>query len=110
MVCRHMSWTMRYFITNCVRRWRRRWMPNTLIAIAAFFGLAGIASAQTAYSNAPDSLLAGAPGSLVREEPMDGAPLGASTYRVLYRSTGLNGRPIFVSGVVIVPPGTPSSG
>ncbi|MGY3149318.1 pimeloyl-ACP methyl ester carboxylesterase [Bradyrhizobium sp. USDA 3397] len=40
---------------------------------------------------------------------MDGAPLGASTYRVLYRSTGLNGRQIFVSGVVIVPQGAPPS-
>ncbi|MCK1666415.1 lipase family protein, partial [Bradyrhizobium sp. 153] len=33
-----------------------------------------------------------------------------STYRVLYRSTGLNGRPVFVSGVVIVPQGTPALG
>ncbi|ANW05345.1 lipase [Bradyrhizobium icense] len=77
-------------------------MPNALVA-AAVFGLAGIASAQTTFYDAPASLLAGAPGSLVRQEPMDGAPLGATTYRVLYRSTGLNGRPIFVSGVVIVP-------
>jgi pimeloyl-ACP methyl ester carboxylesterase len=102
-----MSWTRRHFTTNCVRDRRRRWMPNTLVVIAAFFGLAGIASAQSAFYSAPDSLLAGAPGSLVRHEPMDGAPLGASTYRVLYRSTGLNGRPVFVSGVVIVPQGEP---
>src|ERR671918_92821 len=97
---------MRYFTTNSFCRWRRKWMPNALVA-AAVFGLAGIASAQTAFYDASESLLAGAPGSLVRQEPLDGAPLGASTYRVLYRSTGLNGRPIFVSGVVIVPQGAP---
>jgi pimeloyl-ACP methyl ester carboxylesterase len=32
-----------------------------------------------------------------------GAPLGASAYRILYRSTGLNGEPVAVSGVAIVP-------
>ncbi|MCA6119180.1 alpha/beta fold hydrolase [Bradyrhizobium sp. WSM 1738] len=85
-------------------------MPTALVAIAVLIVLAGIASAQTDFYKAPESLLAGAPGTLVRQEPMDGAPLGASAYRVLYRSTGLNGRPIFVSGVVIVPKGAPPPG
>jgi acetyl esterase/lipase len=98
---------MRYF--NSVGRWRGKWMPKALVA-AAIVGLARMASAQTAFYDAPESLLAGSPGTLVRQEPMDGAPLGASTYRVLYRSTGLNGRPIFVSGVVIVPQGAPPPG
>jgi pimeloyl-ACP methyl ester carboxylesterase len=98
---------MRYF--NSVGRWRGKWMPKALVA-AAILGLARMASAQTAFYDAPESLLAGAPGTLVRQEPMDGAPLGASTYRVLYRSTGLNDRPIFVSGVVIVPQGAPPPG
>ena len=35
------------------------------------------------------------------------APLGAQAYRILYRSTGLSGEPIAVSGVAIVPPGPP---
>jgi dipeptidyl aminopeptidase/acylaminoacyl peptidase len=38
---------------------------------------------------------------------IDGAPLGATAYRVLYRSTGMKGEPIFVSGVVVVPQGDP---
>jgi len=46
---------------------------------------------------------AGAPGTLIRQEPIRGAPAGASAYRVLYRSTGLKGEPILVSGVVVVP-------
>jgi hypothetical protein len=35
---------------------------------------------------------------------------GARTVRVLYRSTGLKGEPISVSGAVIVPAGTPPQG
>ncbi|WP_235782668.1 alpha/beta fold hydrolase [Bradyrhizobium murdochi] len=101
---------MRCFTTNDMRRCRSKWTLNALVPVAAVVALAQIASAQTAFYDAPESLLAGAPGTLVRQEPMDGAPLGASTYRVLYRSTGLNGRPIFVSGVVIVPQGAPPPG
>src|ERR1700746_2693598 len=72
-----------------------------LVLAAAFLSLAGFAttaSAQGSFYDAPRSLLNGAPGTLVRQEPIDGAPLGASAYRVLYRSTGLKGEPLFVSG------------
>lgn len=100
---------MRYFTSNLFGGWPRRWMSTALIATAVL-GLPGMASGQTTFYDAPESLLNGAPGTLVRQEPMDGAPLGASTYRVLYRSTGLNGRPVIVSGVVIVPQGTPPLG
>lgn len=71
---------------------------------------AGAVSAQTSFYDAPRSLLAGGPGTLVREQPIDGAPLGATAYRVLYRSIGLKGEPIFVSGVIIVPQGDPPPG
>jgi dipeptidyl aminopeptidase/acylaminoacyl peptidase len=81
-----------------------------LMLAAALLSLAfhvGTASAQTPFYDAPRSQLAGEPGTLVRQEPIEGAPLGASAYRVLYRSTGMKGEPIFVSGVVIVPQGDP---
>jgi pimeloyl-ACP methyl ester carboxylesterase len=84
-----------------------------LMLAAAFLALSGfatVASAQTPFYEAPKSLLPGQPGTLVRQEPIDGAPLGASAYRVLYRSTGLKGEPIFVSGVVVVPQGEPPAG
>jgi hypothetical protein len=68
------------------------------------------ASAQTAFYRAPPSAIVGPPGTLVRQEVIDGAPLGATAYRVLYRSTGLNDKPIVVSGVVIVPRGDPPPG
>jgi pimeloyl-ACP methyl ester carboxylesterase len=88
-------------------------MPVTVrLILAALCMLAGAkaANAQTAFYRAPASEVAGAPGTLVRQELIDGAPLGATTYRVLYRSTGLDNKPILVSGVVIVPPGDPPPG
>jgi acetyl esterase/lipase len=88
-------------------------MPVTFrLILAALCMLAGAdaANAQTAFYRAPASEVAGAPGTLVRQELIDGAPLGATTYRVLYRSTGLDDKPILVSGVVIVPPGDPPPG
>jgi acetyl esterase/lipase len=45
------------------------------------------------------------PGDLIRSQIINGAPDGATAYRVLYRSTGLHNEPIAVSGVVIVPGG-----
>lgn len=51
------------------------------------------------YAPAGLNLASGPPGTLLRIQPLPGAPDGASAYR----STGLDGRPIPVSGVVIVP-------
>src|ERR1700744_1495219 len=75
-----------------------------------FFGHLAPASAQTPFYNAPRSSLAGPPGTIVRQERIDGAPLGAVAYRTLYRSTELKGEPIFVSGVIVVPQGDPPAG
>ena len=46
---------------------------------------------------------AGAPGELLRSEPLKGAPPGALAWKILYVSTGLAGEPIEVSGVVVAP-------
>src|SRR5271168_2777883 len=83
-------------------------MPITVrLILAALCMLAGARAenAQTDFYRAPPSEAAGTPGTLVRQELIDGAPLGATTYRVLYSSLGLAGEPIPVSGVVIVPTG-----
>jgi acetyl esterase/lipase len=88
-------------------------MPVTvrlmLSALCLLIG-ANAAHAQTDFYRAPASEASGEPGTLVRQEVIDGAPLGATAYRVLYRSTGLDNKPIMVSGVVIVPPGDPPPG
>ena len=81
------------------------------IACCASFADTDRARAQTGFYAAEKQELAGAPGTLIRTEPMRGAPEGAAAYRVLYRSTGLHGEPIAVSGVVVVPAGpTPPDG
>jgi pimeloyl-ACP methyl ester carboxylesterase len=89
----------------------RRCCQSALAAMVLILpGFADAVSAQTAFYDGPRSMLAGDPGTLVRRQLMDGAPLGAAAYRILYRSTGLQGEPIFVSGVVVVPQGDPPPG
>ena len=45
----------------------------------------------------------GEAGTLIQSDTLAGAPDGAKAYRILYRSTGLHGEPITVSGMVVVP-------
>ncbi len=68
------------------------------------------AEAQTRFYEASARELVGPPGSLIRSEPITTAPAGAQAYRVLYRSVGMHGEPIAVSGVIIVPPGPVPAG
>ena len=77
--------------------------------------LATVASAQTAtaqdafYQTTPADLV-GPPGSVIREEVTNDDRKGATDYRVLYRSIGLHGEPIAVSGTIIVPVGPAPAG
>lgn len=68
------------------------------------------AAAQGAFYSASVSEIAGPVGSLIRKEPRVGAAAGATAYKVLYRSTKPDGTPIAVSGIIIVPAGTPPPG
>ncbi|MET3654357.1 lipase family protein [Dyella japonica] len=68
------------------------------------------ARADAAFYSIDEAQAMGAPGSIIRLEPMNGAPLGASAYRVLYGSVGVHGEPIAVSGVIVIPPGTAPAG
>lgn len=55
------------------------------------------------YLPAPPEL-AGLPGTVIRQERLTaGAPAGALAWKILYRSTGLHGEPIAVSGLLVVP-------
>lgn len=80
------------------------------ITIAAAVLVPGPASAQSEFYRASSDDIAGAPGSIIRTEPINDSRLGSRTLRVLYRSTGLKGEPIAVSGAVIIPAGTPPPG
>jgi acetyl esterase/lipase len=78
--------------------------------LAFALSFASAAQAQTPFYVPQPEELPGPPGSIIRAEEMIGAPEGASAYRVLYRSTGLNNEPIAVSGIVVVPPGAEPPG
>ena len=94
-------------------------MAKTLAIRAAFLGtvvaqvlvsLSGHVQAQGAFYQSSSSDLAGPIGTLIHEEARSGAPAGAKAHRVLYRSTEPDGSPIAVSGVVIIPSGSPPLG
>lgn len=82
--------------------------PAALVALAAALagvtGCAGSARKPDAFY-APPPLEAGKPGDVVRIEPADGGPDGARSFRMLYRSTGMDGKPEAVSAMLVVPDG-----
>lgn len=63
----------------------------------------GSSAQSTFYSATEAELAAGGPGSLIRMEKNESSVVGSSKYTVLYRSVGLDERPIPVSGMVFVP-------
>lgn len=76
---------------------------NVVFAILATLAAVG-ASAMPANLRelaATDSRIA--PSALLCSIPIDRAPDDASTYRILYRSSGLHVERITVSGMVVVP-------
>ena len=81
-----------------------------VVCLATLMFRASDAGAQTPFYRATPQELDGPPGSLIRSEPMAFAPAGAQAYRVLYRSVGMQGEPIAVSGVIVVPPGPAPAG
>lgn len=91
------------------RAWLRRATSRVLTAFClATFASGGDARTQLGFYQASPEQIAGAPGTLIRQEPLFLAtPDGAAAYRVLYRSTGLRGEPIAVSGAIIIPSGPP---
>jgi hypothetical protein len=60
-----------------------------------------------AFYTAPSPLPDGPPGTIIRSEELDDFYPGATAYRVLYTSTGHDGEPAAVSGIIVVPDGPP---
>lgn len=83
---------------------RRDWLSRflTLAVGALFLALPQAVFAQSFY-NITAADLAGKPGTIIRSEPFSGSAVNGTAYRVLYRSTGLHGQPIALSGLIIVP-------
>jgi alpha-beta hydrolase superfamily lysophospholipase len=87
----------------------RRLIATALLVLLANWP-AGRAAAQSGFYLAERQELAGPPGTLIRREAMRHAADDASAYRILYRSTGLHGEPLAVSGVAVVPAGPAPAG
>jgi acetyl esterase/lipase len=83
----------------------RRFHALAAATVFTLLGASGSTWAQGAFYRASERELVGAPGTIIRQEPMMFAPAGAAAYRVLYRSTGMHDEPIAVSGIIVVPPG-----
>ena len=81
-----------------------RWLILVACVVSALLSEQD-AAAQGAFYQATEQEIAGPAGTLIRQEPMPF--LGGKAFRVLYRSTGIHGEPIAVSGVIITPLGPP---
>ena len=58
----------------------------------------------SAFYTPPTPLPDGQPGTIIRQEPLlEDLPEGAVAWRIMYRSTGMNGEPIAVTGTVVAP-------
>lgn len=75
--------------------------------LALYFG--GDESALEAFYDTPRGFEREAPGTLLREEPMV-ATTGATAYRMLYRTVGVDDQPIVASGFVSWPASDPPEG
>lgn len=100
---------MREELIGANKTMREHLMKRALHSLAAAVGLAACVVAPPAlaqeFYEASASELRGRPGTIIRAEPFAGAPAGSSAHKILYRSTGLKGELIAVSGLVIVPEG-----
>ena len=56
-----------------------------------------------AFYEQPADAAVGDPGSLVKIDPLLGAPLAARAWRIMYRTTDVHGDPAVATGVLVVP-------
>ena len=80
-----------------------------LLATAVASLPVGTAAQTSFYAFGPDDLR-GPPGTLIRAERVAEGPPDARSYRVLYRSVGLDGGMTAVSGMIIIPLAPPPPG
>ena len=76
-----------------------------VLAVAAFAVFLGLSQpgAPGAFYTAPSPLPSDPPGTIIRSEPLEGAPDGAVAWKILYLSTSYTGEPTAVSATLVVP-------
>ncbi len=89
-------------------------LSMVLAACAVALGVPAVATAADPFSTPPDPLPPGAPGDVLRAEPIVPRALtfrlpgSGEAWRILYRSTNATGQAVAVTGTVILPRrGTP---
>ncbi len=101
------------------RRWPKSLRMIGTAGVLVFAVAAGVVSASidraapgapSAFYTVPAPLPNGPPGTIIRSEVIADFHTGATTYRVLYKSTGYDGKPTAVSGFIAVPQGSPPPG
>ncbi|MFC3690858.1 lipase family protein [Chenggangzhangella methanolivorans] len=86
-------------------------MRVLLILVAAMVAAAASAAESADfYDPGGLDLASGRPGAILRVAVLEGAPEGATAYRVIYRSTAFDGGAIPVSGVIVAPSGPAPAG
>ena len=73
------------------------------LAAVVALGCAGGPPPPGAFYTAPADHAARSPGRILRSEELPEPPPGAKAWRILYSSTGLDGKPVEVSGIVVAP-------
>ena len=83
-----------------------------VLAVAAFAAFIAVSQpgAPGSFYAAPSPLPSDSLGTVIRSEPLDGAPEGAVAWKILYLSTGYEGEPIAVSATLVVPTTPPAAG
>lgn len=74
-----------------------------LAVVAISLGMAAVPARADDFYVVPSAEIAGKPGTVIRAETFKAPPGASAAYRILYRSRGLDGQPIPVSAVVVVP-------
>lgn len=103
-------------------RRRRAWTVFFAAALAVLGGMVAVGEARlvgdaieqqnlAAFYEQPAGALDGAPGTIVRSEQLIGVPADARAWRIMYRTTDLNGDTVVSTGIVVTPLGPgPSEG
>jgi Secretory lipase len=99
-----------------------RWLAWAFIGVLSLTGIAVLAVAAFAvfltqsqpgapgsFYTAPSPLPSDALGSVIRSQPLDGAPEGAVAWKILYLSTSYTGEPTAVSATLVVPTTPPAA-
>lgn len=63
-----------------------------------------------AFYDQPKDAAEGKPGTIIKAEQLEGHPLNADAWRIMYRTTDLNGKPVVTTGVVVTPHGQAPQG